>query len=124
MYVVTADTRRSTTTPNATMTTLASPTLGGATSSLWLVEMNPYAEGPEHAFEDEVIWAVVRGSAELTCAGERAELRAGDTAVLPGGAMRRLVAGPDGFSAVATSPAPGTVTRADGLPAGTPAWVA
>jgi quercetin dioxygenase-like cupin family protein len=124
MQIVTADTRRSTTTPNATMTTLASPTLGAASVSLWLVEMQQGATGPVHAFDDEVVWSITRGEAELTCEGSSTRLGTGDTAVLPGGVMRRFVAGPEGFSAVVTTSTPGAVVRGDGTPAGTPEWVA
>ena len=105
------------------MTTLASPTLGGATQSLWLVAMQPGASGPVHAFADEVIWAVTRGSLELHSAGSITTLDAGDTAVLPGGVLRQFIAGPEGFEAVATAPAHTVVTREDGTSVGTPDWV-
>ena len=124
MQVVPSAARRTATTPNATMTTLASPSLGGATRSMWIVEMPPGATGPVHAFAEEVIWAVTRGTGEITAGGETAPLGAGDTVVLPGGELRRLTAGPDGFSAVVTTASPGTVTREDGTSAGTPEWVA
>ncbi len=116
--------RRTSITPNGTMTTLASPTLGGASASLWLVEMTPGATGPEHAFAGEVIWAVTQGGGTAVVEGVEHDLSAGVTLVIPGGAMRTMTAGPDGFHAVASTPAPGTVTRADGLPTGVPPWVA
>lgn len=129
MNLVTAAMRRSTTTPNATMTTLASPTLGGAHASVWLVEMPGGATGPAHAFAGELVWAITRGTARLTTGDperpvEAVDLRAGDTVVLPGGELRRFAAGPDGFSAMVAAAAPGEVTRAGGEPAGVPAWVA
>lgn len=124
MRIVTADTRRSTTTPNATMTTLASPSLGAAAGSLWLVDMNPAAEGPMHAFESEVVWSLTRGTAELRVDGSTTLLAEGDTAVLPGGMMRQFVAGPEGFAAVVCTPAPSRVSRADGTSVGVPDWVA
>ena len=122
--VVTGTERRATETPNGVMTTLASPTLGGSGASLWLVEMHPGATGPEHAFDGEVVWAVTRGTAELTTAGSTTVLQAGDTAVLPAGVMRRLTAGPEGFTAVATGPGGSTVSRSDGQPSAVPPWVA
>ncbi|MEJ7834442.1 MAG: AraC family ligand binding domain-containing protein [Nocardioides sp.] len=123
MQLVAADTRRVTVTPNATMTTLASPTLGSAGSSLWLVEMNPDATGPVHAFAEEVVWAITRGAATLHADGGERLLGPGDTVVLPGGSMRQFDAGADGFTAIATTSGTGHVTRADAGPAGTPPWV-
>ncbi len=123
MTVVPADARRTTTTPNATMTTLASPTQGGAASSLWLVDMPAGATGPWHAFDAEVLWALTAGSGVLEIVGEQHPLGVGDTAVLPAGVPRRLLAGPDGFVAVATTSGPGEVTREDGTSAGVPPWV-
>jgi quercetin dioxygenase-like cupin family protein len=127
MRIVTADTRRSTTTPNGTMTTLASPTLGGARHPLWVVEMNPGAEGPVHAFEDEVVWAVTDGSGSVRVDGTETQVAAGDTVVLAGGELRRFSAGPEGFRAVVTTSAPGRVTRGgddDSEDAVVPDWVA
>jgi quercetin dioxygenase-like cupin family protein len=121
---VTAGERRVAETPNAVMTTLASPTLGGSTASLWLVEMHPSAVGPEHAFDGELIWALTRGAGRLTADGSTCALEAGDTVVLPGGVMRQFSAGPDGFTAVVSGPGVSAVTRADGEPAGVPPWVA
>lgn len=124
MPIVSRIEQRSSTTPNGTMTTLASPTLGGAAASLWLVEMYPGAAGPMHAFDAEVLWSVTAGSAVLDLAGERHALGAGDTAVLPAGRLRQFTAGPDGFIAVATTAGPGEVRREDGSSAGVPPWVA
>lgn len=124
LTTVRASERRVTETPNAVMTTVASPSLGRSTTSLWLVEMHPGAVGPEHAFDGELIWAVTRGTGRLTSEGSTCELGAGDTVVLPGGAMRQFTAGPEGFTAVVTGPGGSTVTRADGEPAGVPPWVA
>jgi quercetin dioxygenase-like cupin family protein len=123
MRIVTADTRRSTTTPNGTMTTLASPTLGGAQHPLWVVEMNPGVEGPVHAFEDEVVWAVTDGSGSVRVDGIETAVAAGDTVVLAAGELRRFSAGAEGFRAVVTTSAPGRVTRGDGAGAVVPEWV-
>ena len=129
MQIVTAAARRETTTPNATMTTLASPTLGAAGASLWLVEMHPDAAGPVHAFDSEVVWAITRGPARLEVGSTAPTSRgrpasAGDTVVLAAGEMRQFVAGPDGFAAVATTAGSGAVTRQDGQPADIVPWVA
>ena len=53
---------RRTQTPNATMTTLASPTLGATEGlSLWKVEMAAGASGPRHVFDSEQLWTVQAG---------------------------------------------------------------
>lgn len=124
MQIITSGERRPVVTPNGTMTTLASPTLGGASSSMWTVHMNPGAAGPVHAFTDEVVWAVTDGHADVTCGDDSRTLAAGDTVVLPGGVMRQFVAGPQGFSAVASTGVPGTVQRADTGESAVPPWVA
>lgn len=123
MTIVHATTRRTTTTPNATMTTLASPTQGGATASLWHVDMPADVVGPWHAFADEVLWTFTAGFGVLEIDGAQHPVAAGDTAVLPAGAQRRLIAGPDGFTALATTSGAGEVTREDGTSAGVPDWV-
>lgn len=82
MQVVRAAQRRTTTTPNATMTTLASPTLGGAESSLWLVEMPAGIQGPEHSFAGEVLWSITAGSARVLVDGVEHPVEAGDTVVI------------------------------------------
>lgn len=123
MQIVTADTHRTTATPNGTMTTLASPSLGGAAHPLWLVDMVPGAQGPVHAFEDEVVWSLFAGTGLVRVGAVERPVAAGDTLVLPAGEMRQLVAGPDGFRAVVTTSAPGRVTRGDGGDSLVPDWV-
>src|SRR5215469_9563384 len=68
-----ADSRR-TETPNALMTTLASPTQGGAGHSVWRVDMRPSQAGPLHAIDTEQVWTVLDGGAtiELAPPGTRA----------------------------------------------------
>lgn len=123
MQIVHAADRRETTTPNATMTTLASPTLGGAESSLWLVEMPAGIRGPEHSFAGEVLWAITAGSGSVRVGDVEHPLAAGDTVVIPAGEMRQFTAGAEGFSAAVTV-RDGEVTRGNGDPAGVPPWVA
>ncbi|NUP52608.1 MAG: cupin [Catenulispora sp.] len=102
----TADVRRSQT-PAATMTTLASPTLGSAERPVWRVDVVPGAPaGPLHVINVEQIWTFLDGGAAVECAGETFQVRAGDTVVLPGEAERRVVGDAEtGFSAIVTSPA-------------------
>ncbi|MQA01219.1 MAG: cupin [Streptosporangiales bacterium] len=124
MEIIDRTTRRVTETPNAVMTTLASPTLGGATRSLWYVEMRPDAVGPTHAFDSEVVWSITEGAGLARYDGRETDLGAGDTVVLPAGKMRQFVGGPSGFRAVVVAAGAAAVTREDGSDPVVPAWVA
>lgn len=123
MKIVRAGDRRTTTTPNATMTTLASPTLGGAESSLWLVDMPAGIEGPGHSFAGEVVWSITSGSGKVRAGGVEQVLEAGDTVVIPAGELRQFIAGTTGFTAVVTV-REGEAFVGDGTSAGVPPWVA
>jgi quercetin dioxygenase-like cupin family protein len=118
-----ADARR-TTTPNATMTTLASPTLGASRQALWRVEMAPGASGPDHRMAGEQIWTVVSGAAAVEVGGERHDLEPGDTLVLPAGVPRRIHADAErGLEAVVTGPGDDTASGPGREPV-VPAWIA
>jgi quercetin dioxygenase-like cupin family protein len=125
VHAVRAGERRRTETPNATMTTLASPTLGATAGlSMWQVEMAAGAQGPLHVFDSEQVWTVLEGELDAVVAGEESELRAGDTVVLPPGAERRLSAITNVRVVVcghgdATVRVPG-----EHAPRGTPPWIA
>jgi quercetin dioxygenase-like cupin family protein len=115
---------RTATTPNATMTTLASPTLGATSGrSLWLVDMTAGATGPMHVFDTEQIWTMIDGQAAIEIDGAAHRLDAGDTLVIPGGGQRqvhattacRMVVTGD---ATATASIPG-----ESESRGTPAWI-
>lgn len=41
---------------SAVMTTLASPTQGGAQMAVWRVEVQPGIQGPEHVIDAEQVW--------------------------------------------------------------------
>jgi quercetin dioxygenase-like cupin family protein len=58
----------------------------------------PAGEGPaEHVSDSrDVLYVVVEGSVELTVDGEPNELHHGEALIVPKGARRALVAGPDG----------------------------
>lgn len=116
---------RRTETPNATMTTLASPTLGPTAGlSLWRVEMEPGATGPLHAFDREQLWTVLDGELTIAVDGTATDLAAGDTVVIPPAverqvsartAARLIVCGPG--EAIATVPG-------EDAARGTPPWIA
>jgi len=130
-----AETRR-TETPNAVMTTLASPTQGGAGQAVWRVDMRPGQAGPRHAIDTEQIWTVLDGGAAVELDGQVLTVGPGDTLILPADAPRRVNADPTaGFAAIVAAPA-GTrayLIDASAVPSGrgvpdadklVPAWVA
>jgi len=100
-----AETRRIET-PNAVMTTLASPTQGGAGQAVWRVDMRPGQAGPLHAIDTEQVWTVLDGGATVELDGTALTVGPGDTLVLPADAPRRVRADPEaGFAAIAVAPA-------------------
>ena len=128
-----AESRR-TETPNAIMTTLASPTQGGAGQVVWRVDMNPGQTGPLHGIDTEQVWTVLAGAATVELAGEPLVIEPGDTLVIPADAPRRLTPTRTGFAAVVVAPAGMRAYRLDGgsvalacaVPDGdklVPAWV-
>src|SRR5260370_6498573 len=82
------DSRR-TETPNAVMTTLASPTQGGAGHAVWRVDMRAGQSGPLHAIDTEQVWTVLDGGATVELDGQVLTLGPGYTPVLPADAPRR-----------------------------------
>jgi quercetin dioxygenase-like cupin family protein len=115
--------QRTVETPNAVMTTLASPSLGGASQSLWQVRMGQGQAGPWHRMDREQLWTVVEGGVTVEFDGAAYELRPGDTVVLPAGELRRIVAG-SGASVLVTCPAGARASMPDGTDRGVPAWIA
>jgi quercetin dioxygenase-like cupin family protein len=115
---------RTTVTPNATMTTLASPTVGATAGlSLWQVEMDAAQQGPWHAFDAEQLWTVASGAVTVASVDGDIVLHPGDTAVVPAGAERRITAVSDA-RLIVCGPADGVATvRGEDVPRGTPAWI-
>ncbi|MFD4909076.1 cupin domain-containing protein [Kitasatospora purpeofusca] len=105
MSVIRSTDARRTETPNAVMTTYASPTQGGTGLALWRVEMQAARSGPRHTMDTEQVWTFLTGTALVDLDGEELALAAGDTLVLPAG-LPRLMRSEDGFTAVVASPAP------------------
>ena len=106
MHVIRHADNRRTQTPNAVMTTLASPTQGGARHSVWRVDMRPGQAGPLHAIDTEQVWTVLDGGATVELDGQVHAVEPGDTLVMPADAPRRVSADPEaGFSAIVVAPA-------------------
>jgi quercetin dioxygenase-like cupin family protein len=116
---------RSTETPNATMTTLASPTLGPTSRlSMWRVEMTAGAQGPRHVFDSEQLWTVLDGHVSVAVDDQTVELAAGDTIVLAAGTERQIWA--DTVVRLLVCGHGDAVVRVPGedTPRGTPPWIA
>ncbi|WP_433245259.1 cupin domain-containing protein [Streptosporangium sp. CA-135522] len=118
-----ADTRR-TETPSGVMTTLASPSQGGAGLALWRVEMQPDIQGPVHLIDAEQIWTFLAGEATIELDGEKLPLAEGDTVILPADATRQVTAGPHGFTAIVTAPAGAQASTPGGTGKVIPPWIA
>jgi quercetin dioxygenase-like cupin family protein len=132
-----AESRR-TETPNAVMTTLASPSQGGAGHAVWRVDMAPGQSGPLHAWDTEQVWTVLDGSAVVELDGELLTVGPGDTLILPPDANRRISADPAARLAAIVVAPPGSraytpdstvaaaaIARGCAVPDGqklTPAW--
>ena len=126
MTVIRSADRRRTETPNAVMTTFASPTQGGAERSLWQVEVAAGASGPVHVMDVEQTWSILAGTATVEVADDLLELAAGDTVVVPAGVARRFAAGSGaGFTAVVAGSAAALATVPDSeAEAVNPPWIA
>lgn len=114
---------RRTETPNAVMTTFASPTLGGSEQALWQVEMAADTRGPVHAMDAEQVWTVLGGSARIDVDGEEEDLRPGDTLVVGAAVTRQVIAGGTGLVAIVTGRG-GAVASGPGRDPVVPPWIA
>src|SRR5690349_2542164 len=115
---------RRTETPNAVMTTLASPTQGPTGGiSLWKIAMRAGQRGPLHVIDSEQVWHVLAGEADVEVDGEVHRVRAGDAVVLPAGAVRVVASVTAAeFIACGRGDAIASVVGEE-APRGTPAWI-
>jgi quercetin dioxygenase-like cupin family protein len=112
-------------TPNAVMTTLASPTLGRTTDlSLWTVEMNAGSSGPLHRFDSEQLWTVLDGELRVELEGEEVRLVSGDTIVLPAAVERQIHAETDTRTIVCGHADGVAWVSAEDAARGVPPWIA
>ncbi|MFF2116275.1 cupin domain-containing protein [Kitasatospora sp. NPDC058184] len=114
MPVIRRTDARRTETPNAVMTTYASPTQGATSLAVWHVDMTAGARGPLHAMDTEQVWTLLTGTARVDLAGETFTLAAGDTAALPADTVRQI-ATDTGFTAVVASPSPAHAYNPDAV---------
>jgi quercetin dioxygenase-like cupin family protein len=116
---------RRTETPNANMTTLASPTLGASVGlSMWQVEMAAGAQGPRHTFDSEQLWTVLEGEVAVTVGHECVSLTPGDTLVLRSGAERQITATAPARLLVCGHGNAVACAAGEEAPRGTPPWIA
>jgi quercetin dioxygenase-like cupin family protein len=116
--------RRRVETPNATMTTLASPTLGpSAGLSLWTVEMEAGARGPVHVFDTEQLWTVLDGRVTVLADGASIELAPQDTIVIPARVERQISATTAARLVVCGHGSAVAGVVGEQAPRGTPAWI-
>lgn len=136
MHVIRSGETRRTQTPNAVMTTLASPTLGDSEQAVWRVEMTPGQSGPLHGIDAVQVWTVLAGGASVEAGNSSVTLEPGDTVVLPADVARRITAHDQaGLVALVAAPADMRAYVLTGTTAGphvpaadadkvVPAWVA
>jgi quercetin dioxygenase-like cupin family protein len=97
-------------TPNAVMTRLAAPSVGSVALSTWRVRMASAITGPIHIIDQEQVWTVLSGALDVTVDDEKATVEAGQTLVLPAGAVRQIRTGARAAEALVSMPAKGQVT--------------
>ena len=87
------------------------------------VELDPSSVVSQHQHPNEQIGLVLRGSLTVTIGGQRRELQAGDSYVIPGNVPHDAVAGPEGCTVVDVfSPPREDWERLEKLEVSTPAW--
>ncbi|GII90110.1 cupin domain-containing protein [Sinosporangium siamense] len=92
MYVVSETEQRTTRTPAADVFALAAPSQGSVEIATWRVEIGAGSATPVHSIDREQVWMPLSGVFEVLV-GDRAErVGAGQAAILPAGAVRRVVA--------------------------------
>jgi len=124
MVVVRHTETRRTQTPGGVMTTLASPTQGGAGTALWRVDVPPHTSGPVHDFDVEQIWTVLTGSLVVNSDGKSHDAAEGDTVVLPAGVQRQISSGTAGYRAIVTAAAGAQARTPQSDSPVVPAWIA
>ena len=72
----------------------------GAQVTMAVVELAPNSIVPQHQHTNEQLGMVVKGSMAFTIGGERRELSAGDTYVIPSNVPHEVAAGPSGAVAI------------------------
>jgi len=89
----------------ATITGAASPSRGSTQTSLWRVNLGPGSEVPGHILDHEEIFHALGGTLLATVDGERQTVQAGDTLIVPPGAVLQIAVPADTrFEAIVAMP--------------------
>jgi quercetin dioxygenase-like cupin family protein len=88
--VIVIENARTSSTPNAELASLATPSLGSTELCSWRVSMRPGAEGPVHAIDREQVWMPLSGSLAVTVDDVTSVVSAGQAVILPAGEVRQM----------------------------------
>ncbi len=123
MPVITAASTSSHQLHGAQFTSLASPSLGSAETSVWRLSLAAEAIPAEHSVTREEIFVILRGQGTATLDGEAHRLTAGATLVLPPHVRFSLQAhGPEPLEAIVCLPVGGQAMMSGGGEPFTPPW--
>jgi quercetin dioxygenase-like cupin family protein len=106
-----------------TVTSLAAPSRGAHEAALFRIEVPAGGGLPAHHHDHLDVFTVESGGGEFHIDDEVVELSAGDSVVVPTGAVHYLVAGVEGASMVVTMLANTKLIREDDGGVIVPPWV-
>lgn len=102
-------------TPNATMRRY-----DGREVAVWRTEMGPAARGPRHRINTDIVVVLVEGGLEVQIGDEVGVLFPGDSALIPAGSLRQLVAADSGAVTLSSARPGGVATVGEGEPVSVP----
>lgn len=103
-------------------TSLATPTRGSTTTSVWQVEIQPGTPATPHSLTSEEVFVVIEGAAKVSIGGDAATAVAGDAIVVPAGMPFEITNGGDmPLRLLCCLPVGGQARLADGTTF-TPPW--
>jgi quercetin dioxygenase-like cupin family protein len=106
-----------------TITSLAAPSRGADEAALYRVDVPPGGGLPAHRHDHLDVFTVAAGGGTFHIDDESFELEAGDSAVVPIGAVHHLEAGDQGATIVVTMLAGTKLMRTDDGSEVVPPWV-
>lgn len=106
-----------------TVTSLAAPSRGAHEAALFRIEVPPSGGLPAHHHDHLDVFTVESGGGEFHIDDDVFTLMAGDSVVVPAGAVHYLVAGVEGASIVVTMLAGTQLIRQDDGSVVVPPWV-
>lgn len=101
--------------PHVTFTGLASPSTGAKETSVWRTSVKPGTKPDPHFFDHEEVLVLIAGKGYALLDGERHDVVAGDTIIVPAGCMFGLGNESDElFEAIVSLPVGTMATMASG----------